>query len=970
MKCWGDNAYGQLGDDQACGDSCYGNPCCLTPVDVSGLSTGVSAISAGLDHTCAVASGGGVKCWGRNQYGQLGDGTTNNSSIPVNVSWLNTGVIAASAGGRHTCALTSGGGVKCWGSNTDGQLGDGSTDNSLTPVDVSWLNTGVIAASVGRYHTCALTFEGAAEHCTTDGSAPDCSSPGAPATIDSNMTLKCIECDVCGNLGEETIRNFMIDTAAAVEITSPVDGATVYIGYTGDILVTGTASTDITTVTVASDQGHIESSPVDIAGNWSVILTGCTVPAIVITAQATDDCGNTGSDSLAAPVIFAVCSISSAGPTTGCPGDAVTITGATFGITPGGVSFDSVTATIISWNDTSIIVEAPGGNYSNVTVAPTIAYFCSRSGIYYYDNDPPTGLAAAPAGGIYCTTPVTVSLSASDGAIYYTLDGTEPTTGNPVYTGPIDINEDTTLKFMAMDACGNQSYTVAEVYDIDDEAMVSITGPADGLTLIAGDVWVSGTADDDIARVTVTSDQGHSKSSGIDSAGNWSVVLSGVTLPFIDISATGTDNCGNIGSDLVTVPICEPTVWYVDDNATGNNDGTSWEDAFTVIQDAVDLASIGDWIWVAEGTYTTGPSTTVVLTMAAGVEIYGGFTGTESDLSERGDPAAHPTILDGEDTSYHVVLGASNARLDGFVVTDGNANGPYLPDAVAGGMANDGKTNLVVANCTFTGNFARSRGGGMYNSKSSLEITNCIFSGNYGSYGGGIYNYNNSSLKVTNCIFSENSAIVGGGIYNFWYVSLEITNCTFTGNSASMYCGGMCNLYTSITITNSILWDNDLSEIYNSDSTVTVSHSDVDQGGYAGNNGNIREAPLFVNVPYFGDVTIADGTTTTIEVVSAILYAVDDVIEIEDDGVARTVPSAAGMTVAFSPALPSPSTDYMLVENWGPGATDLDEDFHLQSDSPCIDTGIETGAPSDDLDGNPRPSCSGYDMGAYEYQCP
>jgi alpha-tubulin suppressor-like RCC1 family protein len=152
VKCWGYNGAGQLGDGTTTTRK--------KPVNVSGLGSGVAAISAGVSHTCALTTSGGVKCWGWNDYGQLGDGTTTYRTKPVNVSGLGSGVAAISAGGNHTCALTTSGGVKCWGLNDSGELGDGTRHSRLAPVDVSGLGSGMAAVSPGLYHTCALTTWG------------------------------------------------------------------------------------------------------------------------------------------------------------------------------------------------------------------------------------------------------------------------------------------------------------------------------------------------------------------------------------------------------------------------------------------------------------------------------------------------------------------------------------------------------------------------------------------------------------------------------------------------------------------------------------------------------------------------------------------------------------------------------------------------------------------------------------------
>lgn len=151
-KCWGLNGFGQLGDGSTVNRS--------APVEVLGFTVWIAAIAAGASHTCAITSVGGVKCWGSNTFGQLGTGTTTNSRLPVDVTGLSSGIVAITAGLDNTCALTVAGGVKCWGSNRFGQLGNGTATDSRVPVDVSGLSGGVRAISGRWAHTCALTAVG------------------------------------------------------------------------------------------------------------------------------------------------------------------------------------------------------------------------------------------------------------------------------------------------------------------------------------------------------------------------------------------------------------------------------------------------------------------------------------------------------------------------------------------------------------------------------------------------------------------------------------------------------------------------------------------------------------------------------------------------------------------------------------------------------------------------------------------
>lgn len=149
VRCWGSNAGGQLGDGTTTDRT--------TPTPVIGITNAV-AVAAGWGFTCALLSDGGIKCWGRNYYGYLGDGTTTDRLTPVRVSGIADGVGLA-AGGGHSCARLSGGTVKCWGENDKGTLGDGTTTARLAPVSVADI-TNAINIGAGEHHTCAALADG------------------------------------------------------------------------------------------------------------------------------------------------------------------------------------------------------------------------------------------------------------------------------------------------------------------------------------------------------------------------------------------------------------------------------------------------------------------------------------------------------------------------------------------------------------------------------------------------------------------------------------------------------------------------------------------------------------------------------------------------------------------------------------------------------------------------------------------
>lgn len=154
VRCWGNNQNGELGDG-ALGTGTTA----LKPRTVKNLSTDITAITTGNMTYCALEHNAGAWCWGYNGNGQLGDGTTTSSDVPVHVQGLPANLAQIAQGWEHACALLFGGTVRCWGKNGSGQLGDGSTSDSKTPVSVPGL-TAVVQIAVSDQLSCALQASG------------------------------------------------------------------------------------------------------------------------------------------------------------------------------------------------------------------------------------------------------------------------------------------------------------------------------------------------------------------------------------------------------------------------------------------------------------------------------------------------------------------------------------------------------------------------------------------------------------------------------------------------------------------------------------------------------------------------------------------------------------------------------------------------------------------------------------------
>ena len=295
-------------------------------------------------------------------------------------------------------------------------------------------------------------------------------------------------------------------------------------------------------------------------------------------------------------------------------------------------------------------------------------------------------------------------------------------------------------------------------------------------------------------------------------------------LTIVALLATSISAKGNFNSTSITgMTSANPAnICYVKSNASGKNDGSSWENAFTDLQSALGSSSCPE-IWVAAGTYkpTSGTDRTASFVLKNGVAVYGGFAGTETDISQS-NINANPTILSGDidsndsenpasnpskivgHNSYHVVNAGnvdSTTILDGFIITAGQADGSGVNGQGGGMYISSGSPTL--SNLTFSGNTAFD-GSGIYNSGGSPIMSTIAFSGNSNSnsqsMGGGIDSQSGNPLLV-NVAFGGNSAAFGGGMF-IYQGNPVLTDVTFESNIAN---GGGENVQQMINNTGQYL---------------------------------------------------------------------------------------------------------------------------------------------------------------------
>ena len=446
-------------------------------------------------------------------------------------------------------------------------------------------------------------------------------------------------------------------------------------------------------------------------------------------------------------------------------------------------------------------------------------------------------------------------------------------------------------------------------------------------------------------------------------------------------------------------------VIYVDHDANGVNDGTSWVNAYVYLQDALADANSAEKpveIRVAQGIYRANEGLMAVpefnwriatFQLINGVAIKGGYAGFGEPDPDARDIELYETILSGDlngddgpnftnndDNSYHVITGSgtdATAVLEGFIVTGGNADSSGQTNRGGGMYNNIGSPTITT--CTFSGNSA-GNGGGMCNDESSPTLTKCTFIGNLAGHGGGMCNVVERPMLI-NCTFRGNHASSkGGGLNNQFFGSPTLTNCKIIGNTAGVvgvsygYGGGVYNRDGCNPI------------LINCIITGNLAKGDSGGGGGGGictRNLKIDSSQIFINCSFAGNTaprgnslsydSLGKDFPSTVQLTNCIIWDGGNKIWNNDEStITITFSNVQGLIGGRSGLLEGNiNAEPLFVD--ADGADDVigtkDDDLRLLPGSPCIDAGDNSAIMAGvivDLDGNPRIMNGIVDMGAYE----
>ncbi|WP_428661262.1 choice-of-anchor Q domain-containing protein [Runella sp.] len=518
-----------------------------------------------------------------------------------------------------------------------------------------------------------------------------------------------------------------------------------------------------------------------------------------------------------------------------------------------------------------------------------------------------------------------ITFTGSGGTAPYTFTYTLNTSNNLTVT---TTNGNSVTYSQTTNVGGVFAYTLVSVSD-NNHCTQAQTGSAT-VTVLAPSTPASPTGTTISLGQSATLTAGSCSGEGFTLLWYKSLDNTSVTMPVSPVVTTsyyarcqqssGQTNCLSSKTADVTVTVGQ-RIFVNAANVNLTQDGTSWQKAFANLQAALTAARNSIYspleIWIAQGTYIPGTQRKDAFEIPSGVQVYGGFVGTETELSQR-NWKTNKTILSGEigttnslnDNINHVVVfNATNAdtRLDGLTIEKGYADfvtGNQTTELTEPAILSSGGGILVInrslgliTNCIVTNNRAITGGGLLLQDSSKVSITKTIIWGNEATFGGGVYVLGGSMPRLENLLIVTNKAL-GGGLYinHSQPLILHATIAANQGNGGTA--GGIFTVNSATIVRNSILWGNSSPQTTDA---IGITYSIV-EGGYVG-LGNSSQNPLFVNAGSNG-----------------------------------------------------------LAPLGGLG------DYHLQNCSPAINSGDNTGAPMEDLDGTFRPYAGVVDKGAYESQ--
>ena len=436
----------------------------------------------------------------------------------------------------------------------------------------------------------------------------------------------------------------------------------------------------------------------------------------------------------------------------------------------------------------------------------------------------------------------------------------------------------------------------------------------------------------------------------------------------------------------------ESVIIYVDKDARGSDNGKSWTNAYTDLQDAIAAAPFGSQIWVAEGTYkptsqSEEQAREISFNLKNGVAIYGGFAGNETNLNRR-EPEDNLTVLSGDigtvgdrrDNSYHVVKTSnttSSTILDGFTIKDGNANEYRNSNDFGGGIYAE-QSYAVFANLTIKNNSASDDGGGVYVNDGLTQFINVSFIDNTAYNGGGFYNYYGNSI-LASTVFNGNTAKGSGGAIFSSSGDLIIDGGTFFSNIAednggALYTSYSTNFNAIDTIFSSNKAGSDGGAIYSyntdNDSTIVNSIFDGNSSKQGGAIYNYDASTVGINLTFAnnqaesGAAVYSQGSEANPTYVNSIFWS----NQATNDLSATPIINNNADTFVSHSIIEGGYVGEEIIDR-NPQFADLESgDLRLKSNSPAIDIGYSDFVTEDtDINGNIRITDEAVDLGAYEY---